>query len=44
MKNLIKKASDYAKKNPEQTKRYAKKAFDTIQKKRKSSTNTTPKK
>ncbi|WP_277752117.1 hypothetical protein [Halobacillus salinus] len=35
MKKLIRKGIQYAKKNPEETKRYAKKAYDTIQKYRK---------
>lgn len=37
MKNLIRKGIQYAKQNPEETKRYAKKAYDTIQKHRKKS-------
>lgn len=41
MKNLVRKAVSYAKQNPEKTKRYAKKAYNTISK-RKSSTKRTP--
>ncbi|WP_275897921.1 hypothetical protein [Halobacillus ihumii] len=39
VRKFIKKAADYAKQNPEQTKRYAKKAFDTVKNKRKSASN-----
>ncbi|MFD2922784.1 hypothetical protein [Halobacillus naozhouensis] len=44
VRKLFKKATDYAKQNPEQTKRYAKKAFDTIKNKQKSSSSKQPKK
>ncbi|MGV2621703.1 hypothetical protein QRD89_13370 [Halobacillus sp. ACCC02827] len=42
MKKLIKKAVDYAKNNPEKTKHYAKKAYDTIQKKKSKSRTERP--
>ncbi|EKE33105.1 hypothetical protein [Salimicrobium album] len=32
MKNLIRKAVSYAKRNPEKTKRYARKAYNTVSK------------
>lgn len=37
MRNIIRKATEYAKRNPQQTKRYAKKALDTVQGYRKKS-------
>lgn len=39
MKKLISKAVNYAKRNPEQTKQYAKKAYDSVQKYKKNSKN-----
>ncbi|WP_197061401.1 hypothetical protein [Halobacillus sp. BBL2006] len=44
MRKIIRKATEYAKRNPEKTKRYAKKAYDTVQRyRKKSKSNPRPK-
>lgn len=43
MKKLIQKATNYAKRNPGQAKKYAKKAYDSVQKQRNNSKSNTTK-